>query len=560
MSHRDELRFKSLILRMKRILLVLIAFMSVIAGRCEISTEQTRKAAAAGRKLYEQGLRSDAILSFAEVAEAVRQGDDDPAYCRELYIGGNACLESNRFIEALEFYTVALEIARKHKIESEIAGLSANIGVIYSIFRDYDRSIHYFREAYEALLKRPDEKVMPIVLANLVNSFSKSSNPVEARKYLKIQAQHPLPDKAVNQYHIYYNQGIIAAADGNPGGNLYYQQKALDVIDANKLPDLMRTDILDEMGHAYADLGQTDSALSLYKRMLSISETGGYVFQINEACRKIADLYRKEGLPDSAAYYLHRQAEMADSTFDMQSFNAARDKLESYEDFLAATRIESLGQSNRILAWSLGGVCLMLLLGGGWIASVMHLNRSLRKTRIVLVRKNEELMASLGMNGEDHVPHNDPVTSQCCTEEKTDVSASEAEGTDRFVLSPETQEIIRKRINAIMADTDIITDSEFSLNRLADMVKTNTKYVSLVINSTYGMTFKALLSERRIIEASRRLADREHYGHLTVTAIGAGVGFNSPTGFSDAFRRVNGMTPGIYRKLAWENGGEQFQD
>lgn len=74
------------------------------------------------------------------------------------------------------------------------------------------------------------------------------------------------------------------------------------------------------------------------------------------------------------------------------------------------------------------------------------------------------------------------------------------------------------------------------------------------------MTFKALLSERRIIEASRRLADREHYGHLTVTAIGAGVGFNSPTGFSDAFRRVNGMTPGIYRKLAWENGGEQFQD
>lgn len=540
---------------MKKHLLVLIALMSVISGYCEISTEQTHKASVIGHKLYEQGRRSDAILSFSEVAEAVRQGDDDPDYCRDLYTGGNACLESNRFIEALEFYTLALETARKHEKGEMIAGLSANIGVIYSIFRNYDRSIHYFREAYEALLKRPDEKVFPIVLANLVNSYSKSGNAVEARKYFKIQAQHPLPDKALNQYHIYYNQGIIAAADRNPGGNLYYQQKALDVIEANNLPDLMRTDILDEIGHAYADLGRTDSALSVYKRMLKISERGGYVFQINEACRKIADLYRKEGQLDSAAYFLHRQAEMADSTFNMQSFNAAKDKLQSYEDFLSATRIESLGQSNRILTWSLAGVCFMLLLGGGWIASVMHLNRRLRQIRMVLVHKNEELMASLDMGArhietKEHSRRDILDTSQSSEEAPTVESSSALEEADRFVMSSETQEIIRNRVNAIMSDTSIITDSEFSLNSLAEMAKTNTKYVSMVINSTYGMTFKTLLSQRRIIEASRRLADRENYGHLTVTAIGASVGFNSPTGFSDAFRRVNGITPGTYRKLA----------
>lgn len=97
---------------------------------------------------------------------------------------------------------------------------------------------------------------------------------------------------------------------------------------------------------------------------------------------------------------------------------------------------------------------------------------------------------------------------------------------------------------------EVIVDSDFSLNKLAEMTKTNTKYVSMVINSAYGKTFKTLLCERRIIEASRRLADQDRYGQLTVTAIGSSVGFNSPTGFTDAFRRVNGMTPGTYRKLS----------
>lgn len=528
----------------KLLLIFLLLTFGWSTGLCGITPEETARASASGHKLYEAGRLSDAILSFTEVAEAVRCGDEKPEYSRDLYIAGNACLESNRFIEALEFYTLALEIAQRQNLTDDVAGLFANVGVIYSIFRDYEKSLHYFHQAFDALQKKPDPNVMPIVLANLVNSYSKAGHPDEARKYLKLQAQCPLPEKSVHQYHIYYNQGVIADADGNPGGNLFYQQKALDVVEANGLPDLMRTDVLEEMGHAYSGLGQRYSALSAYKEMLRISEAGGHVFQINEACRRIADLYRSEGKSDSAAYYLHRQAGFADSTFNLQSFNAARERLESFEDFLASSRIESLGQSNRILKWSLAGVCLMLALGGGWIASVMHLNRSLRRTRMVLVHKNEELMASLGMNGKQ------PSDERQDADDPVPDNPAEETDSERFVISADTHEIILKRINALMADIDLITDPDFSLNRLAELAKTNTKYVSTVINSTYGMSFKALLSERRIIEASRRLADSENYGHLTVTAIGAGVGFNSPTGFTDAFKRVNGMTPGTYRKLS----------
>lgn len=266
-------------------------------GFCGLSPKSTQQAAESGHKLYSEGHLSDAILSFSEVAEDVRHGDDQPACCRDLYIGGNACLESNRFIEALEFYTLALEIARKNKCTKDITGLLVNIGVIYSIFRDYEKSIHYYHQAFEELQKQPDENVMPIVLANLVNSYSKAGHPDEARKYLKLQAQHPLSDKAVHQYHIYYNQGIIAAADQNPRGNLFCQQKALDVIDANGLSDLMRTDVLDEMGHAYADLGCKESALSTYKKCCFFLKAADIYFRSMKLVARLLTFSERRAMP-----------------------------------------------------------------------------------------------------------------------------------------------------------------------------------------------------------------------------------------------------------------------
>ena len=47
-----------------------------------------------------------------------------------------------------------------------------------------------------------------------------------------------------------------------------------------------------------------------------------------------------------------------------------------------------------------------------------------------------------------------------------------------------------------------------------------------------------------------RLSDEEHYGNLTIQAIYQGLGYNSPGGFIEAFKKVNGMTPSVYMKLS----------
>ena len=87
---------------------------------------------------------------------------------------------------------------------------------------------------------------------------------------------------------------------------------------------------------------------------------------------------------------------------------------------------------------------------------------------------------------------------------------------------------------------------------LVQLTGSNTTYVSNVINVVFGKNFKAMLNEYRINEACKRLVDTEHYGHMTIEAIYRELGYVSPTVFINAFKKVNGMTPSQYQKLARE--------
>ena len=74
-------------------------------------------------------------------------------------------------------------------------------------------------------------------------------------------------------------------------------------------------------------------------------------------------------------------------------------------------------------------------------------------------------------------------------------------------------------INEVLNNVSSISDPDFSLQKLAEAVGSNTKYVSQVINEYYNKNFKTLLNEYRLREATRRLNDQEHYGNMTIQAI-----------------------------------------
>ena len=111
-------------------------------------------------------------------------------------------------------------------------------------------------------------------------------------------------------------------------------------------------------------------------------------------------------------------------------------------------------------------------------------------------------------------------------------------------------------INEVLNNVSSISDPDFSLQKLAEAVGSNTKYVSQVINEYYNKNFKTLLNEYRLREATRRLNDQEHYGNMTIQAIYEEVGYKNAVSFIRAFKRMYGITPSEYQKKAAEKRQE----
>ena len=71
------------------------------------------------------------------------------------------------------------------------------------------------------------------------------------------------------------------------------------------------------------------------------------------------------------------------------------------------------------------------------------------------------------------------------------------------------------------------------------------------MNGRLGKGFSRYLREQRIGAAKAMLLDEPS---ASVLAVGLSVGFTSQSNFYEAFREIEGTTPGQYRKLNGKTG------
>ena len=120
------------------------------------------------------------------------------------------------------------------------------------------------------------------------------------------------------------------------------------------------------------------------------------------------------------------------------------------------------------------------------------------------------------------------------------------------LLDQESKDRLFNQIKRVMDDMSIICKPDFSLQQLADLVGSNYKYVSQVLNECYGKSFKQVLNEQRVREACRILNEPNQSAHLTIEAIAANLGFNSRSNFTVTFKRITGISPSDFMKMAKE--------
>lgn len=108
-------------------------------------------------------------------------------------------------------------------------------------------------------------------------------------------------------------------------------------------------------------------------------------------------------------------------------------------------------------------------------------------------------------------------------------------------------EAMLARLEACMQHEQRYRDPALNLPTLAQELGLGAHQLSELVNTRLGKGFSRYLREQRVQAAKHMLvAERS----ASVLSVGLNVGFTAQSNFYDAFREIEGMTPGQYRKLA----------
>ena len=117
---------------------------------------------------------------------------------------------------------------------------------------------------------------------------------------------------------------------------------------------------------------------------------------------------------------------------------------------------------------------------------------------------------------------------------------------EKSSLSEEVEDAVLIRLTRLLETEKPYIDSSLSLPKLAGRLDTSPHHLSQLLNDRLGLTFFDWLATHRTAEAQRLLSDPAT-AHLKIDEIAERVGYNSPSAFHTAFKRLTNQTPAQFR-------------
>lgn len=109
-------------------------------------------------------------------------------------------------------------------------------------------------------------------------------------------------------------------------------------------------------------------------------------------------------------------------------------------------------------------------------------------------------------------------------------------------LKGESEKALFERIKKRVESEKLYLDADLSLGRLADLIGTNSKYLSQVINNLSGSNYQGFINGYRVEAVKEKLLGGG-FSNLTYFGIALQCGFKNKSTFYKVFREFTGTTP-----------------
>lgn len=492
--------------------------------------------------------------------------------CRSI---ANIYYQQENYTQAFEFYMKALRICEENNFGKLVAKTYNNIGNIYGKFYDNQQGIECYVKGLGYARKYQDTIVEMKILMNLPGIYSYDNRPDDAWKYYRQMLKFAGKDKVVG-YFSHFNKALIYTAEKKYPQAVDCYTKAARYAEAEKLGPVYMGGVYGELAKLYLKIGQRDSALHYFRIYTDYSQEHKLMYMLVEGLRALAQLYNHAGDTRQSSRYAIRYMNVNDSLFNENEFNKMKQSLFAYEMDKNYQKITILTQEShekerqiRTQLRFLAGILAGMLVFGVLLVMVYAQKRKLDSAYKDLYHRNADILRSEQKNKSQRIEYaarlveeqeKYALLEQMFVREQAKppvaadpLKAEEEKATRQHAadkLTDEQKERIQLAILDVMENTEEFYDCNFNLERMAELIESNSRYVSMVINETYNKNFRTFVNEYRIKEAQLRLMNTGRYGNYTIKAIAESVGFKSSTNFISAFKDATGITPSIYQKIA----------
>lgn len=455
---------------------------------------------------------------------------------RTYIIKGNLYYKYNNLRAALDNYILGLEYAKKQKNAKQIAYANMNIAYLNSYMGRNAEAAKTFRYyLYNAKnLSESDRNQMRVSLINCYIEINKLDS-------AKILIQEGLNSRFTNNNKYSVSQYLYLSG----WTNLKLKKYKIATTELSKsytyfssINDNNANYVLYSLGKSYDGLKDKEKVVQYFTILDSNVKKTNITFpELREAYIYLIDYYKENNNKEKQLYYIERFLEVdkkLDEQFQYLSTELPKkydtpNLLQEKEDI-----INDLRNRKTFLYVSVSILILILLLLTYLYYNAKKTEKKHRKIAQDLINSIENRNYDAPQVKSDTTPLQDTVQSEI----QDKITKTTPEDITQYIL---------KELE-IFESKELFLKNGITSASLAKNIKTNTTYLSEVINTQKGKNFAAYLNDLRINYALNKLIKDKKFRSYKLSAVAKELGYNNEQAFSLAFKKKTGTTLSIYIK------------
>ncbi|MBC8754142.1 AraC family transcriptional regulator [Kordia sp. YSTF-M3] len=493
-------------------------------------TDKQRIAKALYRKgyIYLKLGNTKAALQFTEESLANKSHDDDKLLFQNLVQKGNIFLAEGKYDSSIHFYLKGRVVAQKIGSTRDILAMTTNVALIKKQIEDYTGAIYDFKGTLTEIEKLNSPIYNRLEIANhlgLADTYLRILQPDAALIHTNKGLLKTSPETYANLHtDLLLNRVIIKYQKQQ------YQQSidlaiSLDTLIKNtEQPRKFVTSYLYQ-AKSYNALKLVDSAIFQYENIKNLAKIEAFSFpELEEVYYQLAKMYLQKKDTKSATH-----------NFELfEEFNQQKDSSNivvhhTIKDYDIAQLKEELRTVNEKSTQQKKTVNYLYVISSVLVGFTIFFLILYRRNKNKNKKRFSELLIRM---------------QQLETEKKKPKTITHK--TD-LAINDEGVVQILKDLSTFEAKQSFL-HVDCTLAYTAKKLKTNTAYLSHVINTYKGKTFTAYLNDLRIDTALVTLKNDKKIRLYSMKAIANEFGYKRRETFSKVFKSTTGMDPTSYIK------------